>query len=164
MASLSAKMDRIAYNFNEEDISFFMPNAPKNANYKLRNGKLELIPIQKLIDNTLSLTLPKASDLGDEVSLNAGYYELLIDNKKVRTMAFNHVAAESKMERYGPTELKKIFENQPNVKVFDSIFDDGFKTAFADTSQGKPLWKYFIVLALVFLFIEIILARYLKTT
>jgi Aerotolerance regulator N-terminal len=164
MASLSAKMDRIAYNFNEENISFFMPNAPKNANYKLRNGKLELIPIQKLIDNTLSLTLPKAADLGEQMNFNSGYYELLIDNKKVRTLAFNHVAAESKMERYTPTELKKIFANQPNVKVYDSIFDDGFKTAFADTSQGKPLWKYFVILALVFLFIEILLARYLKTT
>jgi Aerotolerance regulator N-terminal len=163
MASLSAKMDRIAYTFNEENISFFMPNAPKNANYKLKNGKLELIPIQKLIDNTLSLTLPKSADLGSNMSMNAGYYELLIDNKKIRTLGFNHVAAESKMERNSPTEIKKIFENQPNVKVFDSIFDDGFKTAFADTSQGKPLWKYFVILALVFLFIEILLARYLKT-
>ena len=164
MASMSAKMSRIAYTFNEENISFFMPNAPKNANYKLKNGKLELIPIQKLIDNTLSLTLPKSADLGEQMQMNAGYYELMIDNKKVRTLAFNHVAAESRMERYTPEELRKIFANQPNVKVFDSIFDEGFKSDFADTSQGKPLWKYFVILALIFLLIEIFLARYLKTT
>ncbi len=164
MASMSAKMSRIAYTFNEENISFFMPNAPKNANYKLKNGKLELIPIQKLIDNTLSLTLPKSADLGEQMQLNAGYYDLIIDNKKVRSLAFNHVAAESKMERYSPAELRKIFDKQPNIKVFDSIFDDGFKSDFADTSQGKPLWKYFVIFGLLFLLIEIFLARYLKTT
>jgi hypothetical protein len=79
-----------------------------------------------------------------------------------KTLALNHDHLESKLETYRSENLRDIFENQKNVEVYDDIFDGSFIEAFRDTSLGKPLWKYFIVAALFFLLVEILLIRFLK--
>lgn len=163
MAYLSSKSDRLAYNFSEPSISFFMPNAPKNATYKLKNDKLEIIPIQRLIGKTLSLTLPKSSELSEGQLFGSGFYDLVINGKIEKTLALNHDHQESKLDNYSAENLRNIFKNQTNVEVYDDIFDGSFIEAFRDTSMGKPLWKYFIIAALLFLLVEILLIRFLKS-
>ncbi len=162
MATQSVKSQRIAYNFNEGTIELLKVNAPKNATYKLKNGKFEIIPIQRIIGNRLSLELPKSSDLSDNQNLESGYFDLIINNKTENVLAINHDNLESKMELYTPDELKKAFSNQKNVTVFDNILDGDFVDTFRANSIGTPLWKYFIVAALLFLLVEIALIRFLK--
>lgn len=162
MAYLSSKYDRISYDFNDQNLSFYMPDAPKNATYKLKNGKFEIIPVQRLQNNMLSLSMPNIADLSDGMRINAGFYDLVINNKAVKTIALNHDAKESLMDKYSAEDLRGIFKNQANIKVFDNIYDDGFKTAFENTSEGKSLWKYFIWAALLFILIEILLIKFLK--
>jgi hypothetical protein len=163
MAYLSSKSDRLAYNFSDQSIGFFMPNAPKNATYKLKNDKLEIIPVQRLIGKTLNLTLPKSSELAEGQLLGSGFYDLVINGKVEKTLALNHDHLESKLDNYTANDLRDVFDNQVNVEVYDDIFDGSFIEAFRDTSLGKPLWKYFIVAALLFLLIEILLIRFLKS-
>jgi hypothetical protein len=163
MAYLSSKSDRLSYNFSESSISFFMPNAPKNASYKLKNDKLEIIPVQRLLGKTLNLTLPKSSELSEGQLFGSGFYDLVINGKVEKTLALNHDHLESKLDSYSSENLRDIFENQKNVEVYDDIFDGSFIEAFRDTSLGKPLWKYFVVAALFFLLVEILLIRFLKS-
>ncbi|MBP8155602.1 MAG: BatA domain-containing protein [Leadbetterella sp.] len=163
MAYLSSKSDRLAYNFSESSISFFMPNAPKNATYKLKNDKLEIIPVQRLLGKTLNLTLPKSSELSEGQLFGSGFYDLVINGKVEKTLALNHDHLESKLDTYSSENLRDIFENQKNVEVYDDISDGSFIEAFRDTSLGKPLWKYFVVAALFFLLVEILLIRFLKS-
>ena len=162
MAYLSSKSDRLGYNFSEPSLSFYMPNAPKNASYKLKNDKLEIIPVQRLIGKTLFLTLPKSSELSEGQYFGSGFYDLVINGKVEKTIALNHDHRESKLDAYTSDQLKNIFKNQANVAVYDDIFDGSFIEAFRDTSLGKPLWKYFIIAALLFLLIEILLIRFMK--
>jgi hypothetical protein len=163
MAYLSSKADRLAYNFSETNLSFFMPNAPKNASYKLKGEKLELIPIQRIVGKTLILELPKSSELADGKLYDSGYFDLVIDGKTVKTIALNHDEQESKLDTYSEGELKDIFENQKNVKIYSDVTDGSFIEAFRDVSQPKPLWKYFIMLALFFLLLEILLVKFMKS-
>ncbi|MCP9770531.1 hypothetical protein EGI22_21705 [Lacihabitans sp. LS3-19] len=163
MAYLSSKSDRLAYSFSESSLSFFMPNAPKNASYKLKNDKLEIIPVQRLMGKTLNLTLPKSSELSDGQLFGSGFYDLVINGKVEKTLALNHDHKESKMDVYSPETLRGFFKNQINVEVYDDIFDGSFIEAFRDTSMGKPLWKYFIIAALAFLLLEILLIRFMKS-
>ena len=163
MAYLSSKSDRLAYRFSEPNISFFMPNAPKNATYKLVNEKLEIIPIQRLVGKTLNLTLPKSSELSEGQLFGSGFFDLVINGKVEKTLALNHDNLESKLDNYSASELRDMFENQKNVEVYDDIFDGSFIEAFRDTSLGKPLWKYFVIAALFFLLVEIVLIRFLKS-
>ena len=123
---------------------------------------MEIIPTQRLIGKTLHLTLPKSSELGNKNQFKAGFYDLVINGKVEKTLALNHDNMESRLEIVSADELRKIFENQAKVEVYNNIFDGEFIEAFRDTSLGKPLWKYFLIAALLFLLTEIALVRLMK--
>lgn len=162
MAYLSSKADKLAYYFNDTNLSFFMPNAPKNASYKLKSEKLELIPVQRMNGKTLILELPKSSELTDGQLYDSGYFDLVIDGKTLKTIALNHDDQESKLNVYTEDELKGIFEKQQNVTIYNDVSDESFVDAFRDTTMAKPLWKYFIIASLLFLFVEILLVKFMK--
>ena len=66
------------------------------------------------------------------------------------------------MDFYSPEELKSIFNGKKNVQVLDKIDDADFVKTFKDQNFGIALWKYFIMAALAFLAIEILLVRLMK--
>jgi hypothetical protein len=66
------------------------------------------------------------------------------------------------MDFYSADELKSIFNGNKNVQVFDKIDDADFVKTFKDQNFGVALWKYFLIAALVFLAIEILLVRLMK--
>lgn len=167
VASMSVKQERAAYNFSEGSIKLMVNDAKKNATYKLKSvtkptDKLEIIPIQRIVGNELTLELPKSSQLADNQILESGYYELQIDGKTEKLLALNHDSEESKMDFYKPEELKTFFAGQKNITVFDNILDGDFVKTFQENNIGTPLWKYCVIVALIFLLIEILLIRFMK--
>ena len=160
MAYLSGKADRLAYNFSEGHIQLYMPEAPKNAVYKLKNKDLEVIPVQHLRGKTLVLTLPKSSELQNNQLLGSGIYELEINGKSVKSVALNHSRTESYMDTWSPDELREAFSAQPNVKIYNDAEDGRFIQAFRDSSLDKPYWKHLVVAALFFLLLEILITRF----
>ena len=66
------------------------------------------------------------------------------------------------MDFYSVDELKSIFNGNKNVQIFDKIDDADFVKTFKDQNFGVALWKYFLIAALVFLAIEILLVRLMK--
>ncbi len=91
-----------------------------------------------------------------------GYYELVNEDKTEQLLALNHDNAESKLDYYTPGELRAAFSGQKNVEVFDQINDAAFAREFENQNLGTSLWRYFLIAALVFLLIEIMLIRFLK--
>ena len=167
IAAMSTKQERAAYNFSEGSISLELANSKKEATYKLKNvstpnNKIEIIPVQRIVGNTLTLELPKSSQLIDNQVLESGYYELQLDGKTEKLLAFNHDNEESKLDFYTPEELKTFFAGQKNVTIFDNLLDGDFVKTFQESNVGTSLWKYCIMLALAFLLIEILLIRFVK--
>ena len=162
MAALSVRAQRTAYSFDENNLAVTVSDPNPKAVYKLRRDKTELIPVQRLNGNQLVLELPKSNQLSDDQSVDAGYYELVNDESTEQLLALNHDNAESKLEYYTPDELRAAFSGQKNVEVFDQINDAAFAREFEDQNLGTSLWKYFLIAALVFLLIEILLIRFLK--
>ncbi len=160
MAYLSSKADRLAYNFSEGSIHFYMPNAPKNAVYKLKSGSLELIPSQSARGKTLVLTLPKSSELQDNQLLSSGLYNVEIDGKVEKVIALNHGREESFMDFYTSDELRRAFAGNKNIQVYEGFRDGDFLDAFRESLLEKSYWKQFIIAALVFLLLEILLTRF----
>ena len=111
---------------------------------------------------TLILTLPKSSELQDNQLLGSGIYDLEINGKVEKSLALNHSKTESFMDMFTAVELREVFENQPNIKIYDDLSDGSFIQAFRESSMDKPFWKYFIIAALVFLLAEILITRLLK--
>ncbi|MFT5884777.1 MAG: hypothetical protein ACI9IP_001234 [Arcticibacterium sp.] len=162
VAAMSMKPRKLFYNFNEGTLNIRFTNAPKNAIYSLKNGDIEILPIQRVRDNTLLLELPSSADLSDNQEIESGFYDLQIDGKTQAVLGLNHDSEESRMGNYSPEELRAFFEGQSNVTVFENIRDNDFIDSFAEQNFGKQLWKYFLYAALAFLLMEVLLVRFIK--
>ncbi|MCE7064166.1 BatA domain-containing protein [Dyadobacter sp. CY326] len=160
IAASSVRAQRTSFKFDENPISLNIENAQPNSVYKLRRNKTEVIPVQRIAGNQLLLEIPQGDQLGE--GLDAGYFDLIKDNKVEQIIALNHNNAESKLQYYSPDELRATFAGQKNIQIFDRIDDDAFSTAFQQQNMGTNLWKYFLYGALFFLIAEIALIRFLK--
>ena len=162
VAAMSVPQEPMAYSFGQNTFTVEVNDIPKTASFKLRKGKLEIIPVQSLNGKQLTIELPKANQLADNQSIESGYYELVLNGKVERLVAFNHDNKESMMDFYSVDELKSIFNGNKNVQIFDKIDDADFVKTFKDQNFGVALWKYFLIAALVFLATEILLVRLMK--
>jgi len=160
IAASSVRAQRTSFKFDENPITLNVEKAQPNAVYKLRRNKTEVIPVQRIAGNQLLLEIPQGDQLGE--GLDAGYFDLIKDNKVEQILALNHNNAESKLQYYSPDELRAAFAGQKNIQIFDRIDDDAFSTAFQQQNMGTNLWKYFLYGALFFLIFEIALIRLLK--
>ena len=163
MAALSVRTQRTAYSFDDNLITMPVTDPSERAVYKLKRGKLEIIPVQRMVNNQLMLEMPKSNQLAVGQEVEAGYYELRNGQGKTeRLLAFNHGNQESAMDFYSADELRRAFASQPNVEVFDSVQDGDFVQVLEQENLGKSLWKYFLLAALAFLLLEAGLVRFVK--
>lgn len=167
IAAQSVDQEQTAFSFESNTITLALNEVKANTEghqpiFTLKHNKMELIPVQNLISNMLTIELPKANQLNDNQILESGYYELLLDGKVQKVLAFNHDHKESMMDFYSVADLKSIFANSKNIQVFDKIDDANFVKTFREQNFGTSLWKYFLIGALLFLAIEILLIRWMK--
>ncbi|MBC3786585.1 BatA domain-containing protein [Spirosoma utsteinense] len=163
MAALSVRAQRTAYSFSDNLVTVPVNNPSERSVYKLKRGKLEIIPVQRIVNNQLMLEMPKSDELAEGQEIEAGYYELQNGQGKTeQLLAFNHGNQESAMDFFSPVELRRLFASQPNVEVFDSVQDGDFVQVLEQENLGRSLWKYFLLAALAFLLFEVGLVRFMK--
>lgn len=162
IAAQSVREQRTAYSFDENTVALTVPESSQNTVFKLKKDKVELIPVQRLNGNQLTLELPKSNQLNSDQDLEAGYYELQKEGQLVQLLAFNHDNLESQLDYYTPAELRNFFAGQPNVQVFDNVADGEFVKEFQKQNIGVSLWSYFLWAALLFLLLEILVIRFIK--
>ncbi|GAB3571159.1 BatA domain-containing protein [Spirosoma luteolum] len=164
MAALSVRGQRTAYSFDEGLISVPVRATGERAVYKLKHDKFVFIPVQRLVGSQLQLELPRSNDLSAGQTIEAGYYELQnAQGQTEQLLAFNPGADESSLDFYTPAQLRATFASQPNIDVFDSIQDGDFVQVLEQENLGTSLWKYFLLAALGWLLLEILLVRFMKS-
>ncbi|MGR3812124.1 BatA domain-containing protein [Jiulongibacter sp. NS-SX5] len=161
MAALSVRPQPLAYRFSDRQIAIPLSNASASGVYALKSGKQEIIPSQRVLNDQLLIEIPDLEDLGETVE--AGIFELQKDGVTEKLIALNHNSKESSMAVYSVEELKDIFQSNDQVTVFENVLDGDFISSFAENNFGKQLWKYFLYGALVFLLLEVLLIRLLKS-
>lgn len=118
-------------------------------------GGQELIPAQRKMDGQLYLELPK-------LSLTSGFYHVMNRKDTLALVAFDLDKKESLLEQLKPEEAKSNLGNRSTISVFKASTAESFSKEVRDKYVGKPLWKYAVVLALLFLLAEVLLIRFLK--
>lgn len=123
---------------------------------KALDDKLEIIPEHRIIDGKIWI-YP-----GSRIN-KAGNYSVLFGDKEIARLSFNYSREESLSSRLSAAELEKKLQEVgwDQAKVFDGSMKEIGK-AISDSEQGKPLWKVFIILALLFLAGEIFIIRLIK--
>lgn len=120
--------------------------------YKLQGEAEEFIPEQRIIGAKVYLTVGQQVD-------EAGYYDLFLQPENpLGTYAFNYDRRESDLDYYSPDELAGYVGPLANLI---NIADNAVLTAtIEERSQGIPLWRWCLILALVFLGAEVLLLRF----
>ncbi|HET8860792.1 hypothetical protein [Marivirga sp.] len=158
MAFSGRKENQLQYAYlNQEIVTLNFENGPNSSVYKLKQGEQELVPDQRMSGNKLRLILP------DE-SIKAGFYDL-IDTKteeKIMSVALNFPKVESENSFYTTSELQDLFQDERNIQVLEEYDFSSIDNYIAETKKGFPLWKYFLVLALLSLLAEVLIIRFLK--
>ena len=118
------------------------------------SDEFEFIPGQQSLNRKLNLMVY------DQVR-KAGHYKLLKDDEVLKGLGFNYNRKESAMKFAGQEELGEMIRRY-SLNNFEILTDKGkpLSDAIKDMNQGTLLWKLFIILALVFLAMEIILLRF----
>ena len=79
------------------------------------------------------------------------------------SLSFNYNRNESFPDYYSSEEFKNILDGKGfKTTVFDNSNSETIASKITSEAQGKPLWKYFIWLTLLFIAAEIALVRFLK--
>ncbi|MCF6357625.1 MAG: hypothetical protein L3J54_07445, partial [Draconibacterium sp.] len=137
---------------------------PKNKNINLSST----IEIEKLNDSEIFIPAKTSSVNGIRIEFSnqitdAGHYLIKNDNSVISTMAFNFDRKESDLRYYNNSELKDKFEilQLKNAALISDV-ESNFSEVFDELQNGKQLWKIFILLALFFILIEVLIARFWK--
>lgn len=120
------------------------------------NGKMDIIPELRTSNNSLLLHT--------RGQVNApGFYTLRHSDVDLLPLAFNYSRQESDLTCYTVEELATIITDK-NLSSFNLMKDEqsDFSSQIRDGVEGKKLWKLFIILALIFIGIEVLLLRLLK--
>ncbi|MBK9254826.1 MAG: BatA domain-containing protein [Saprospiraceae bacterium] len=118
-------------------------------------GAQEFIPGQTALGNKIIL------DLNNQIR-TAGIYDLLLDEKTVGKYAFNYDRKESDLSLYSESELEKLININPSINLINAVAQANISSTVIAKDKGVQLWKWFLIAALVFLGLEILLLRFWK--
>jgi hypothetical protein len=139
--------DNVAIRLNTDD-------AKNEPTYTLKSTFQEFIPEQTNIENTLFLKIKNQIE-------KAGVFELN-GTKTISkpAFAFNFNRHESDLNFYKIAELKQKLTDA-NIVLIDSEHKN-LSTIVSEINTGIVLWRWFLVMAIFFLLIEILLLRFWK--
>jgi len=118
--------------------------------------KIDIIPEHKLQDS-------KTVILVHNQIKEANNYDLLANTELIGGVSYNFNRTESDLTCYKIDELKeKITEtNLMNMAVLE-LDTTNITESLMELEQGKKLWKLCLILALLFLAVEVLLLRFMK--
>ncbi len=122
----------------------------------LKKEDFEVIPEQRRIGNQTQLLFHDQME-------EAGNYSLYRGEERVAGLSFNYDRRESLLEAYSPREIQDLItdlqlENVSVVAAGDRPLDQ----VLTEMVLGRQLWRLFLILALAFLFFEVMLLRFWK--
>lgn len=125
-------------------------NSSGDQPLKIVRNELEFIPLQSKNNDKIRVTT-------NDYPLTAGIYEFKSNDQVIEKIAYNYNRKESDLS-YQP--LRPLADQYDNIYLYESI-DKAIKDG-NQRNNNKNLWQLFIIFALVFLVLEILLQKFLK--
>ena len=118
----------------------------KDAILKVSNETYEFIPQQKSFANKVSLSF-------FENPISDGLYRVMDKLNVLKTLSFNYSREESELIYNDLSNLNADSKNESISTLFRQLQND---------SVVNEYWKWFVILALIFMVIEVLIQKYLK--
>jgi plasmid maintenance system killer protein len=148
----SVIMDHRIGDWSIIELPFTNMSSDRPSELIAQDGSVAFIPTQQLADGKLSVSV------NDEIK-KAGFYDLVQEGIILNTLAFNYSRKESDLRFYSLEEIQQWSEGKIGIKIIESVNRPIKKSTIR---EERPLWKYFIGLALLFLVVEILLIKLIK--
>lgn len=142
----SLKLPALYYVLKNETSVEIPVKLAKDNILKARKDSYEFIPQQEAFANKVSLTF-------SENPSEDGIYNLINGELSVRNLSFNHDREESQLTYSDLTNLEAAYKNESIATFFNRMQKD---------SSINALWKWFVILALLFMGIEVLIQKYLQ--
>jgi hypothetical protein len=160
MAMRSYQNDQLpAYRLTQGTVTLKLPitetaGRADEANFRLVQDSVVLIPAQRVVTTELRLDLPAGMDA-------PGFYQVQRSGKVLTTLAFNQDKRESELAAYSADELRQLIgPGHPNIKVVEGGVDGAGLAKLRAEQTGQPLWRYCLMLALLALLAEALLVQF----
>ena len=148
--TLSFKQSQLFYRIGTENKIDIETSLKKEKILKITNSENTFIPLQLKFQNRVQITT------GDK-PLNSGFYNVLKDNETIHKLAFNYPKDEGNLNFMNLSDLREINKNG----VVSTSISDVFKE-INKKNEVHWLWKWFLTLAIVSLFLEILILKFYK--
>ncbi len=130
--------------------------SPSDRIYSLRKDEFDVIPGQRHSGRRMQFFFH------DQIEED-GHYNLFFGEEKIAALSFNYDRRESWLEAHTTDALEELLANRGLSSV--QVVDAGEKPldrVIMELGMGKQLWRLFLMLALVFLLIEVFILRFWK--
>lgn len=155
MAALSSNSYHpLSYSIDEPIISVKIDSIQNDQLFKLSRNDEEFIPEQRISGNNLILDIPK-------FLLTPGFYDLTYSGEVKNVLAFNFSKSESDPSQLSVEEIAQAFRPLKNTEIMEVVDASSFGAEMKERYQGIQLWKYALVLSLIFLLTETLFLRFL---
>ena len=154
IALFSNRSGKLAYFLGHDEL-IEVPNEKVDAEsvYKMTGVNGELIPVQKSVGSSVFI------DVKDQVTQSGEYILSLEETGFSMPVSFNYDRTESLLNCLSLKQLKNRYA-ESGINVLESM-EESITTAVKQLDEGIVLWKLCVILALVFLAVEILLLRFL---
>ncbi len=112
----------------------------------VKNSKESFIPVQQILNSKVKLTF-------NDNPKEAGNFSVFNNNQSLENISFNYNRTESNLANINTSALTEYKE----ISNVDSIFD----TLQANRADNQ-LWKWFVILALLFVALEVLIQKFVK--
>lgn len=146
----SLKTGQLYYTIAPENEIEIAASIGKDEVLKISNEMNAFIPLQKVSQNKVKLTL-------SDVMLQSGFYKISKNDDLLKTIALNYNREESDVHY---ADSKSLVSSAKNVTVFSSI-DDLFNE-IGNQQKINWLFKWFLAFSVLFLLLEMLLLKYFK--
>ena len=155
LAMLSKKtFNSLYYTLDESIIKISADSIYNESIIKLKSRDKEIVPQARLAGNELILDIPR-------FELAPSHYDLEVGDIHRGILAFNPGKSESQLEQYTFENLTELCNENSYVKLFNTEGFDIFDKEIKEKYLGIPLWRITLIIALIFLLVEILLIRFL---
>lgn len=142
----SLKLNQLYYILgNSAEIDIPVQLAKDNI-LNVAKGMTEFIPRQRSMANKVRLSF-------DDAPYEDGIYEVTHKGISLKSLSFNYARNESEIDYLDLADISSAARQESVASVFGDIQKD---------SRIQELWKWFVILAIVFILMEVLIQRFLK--
>ncbi|MDX1277567.1 BatA domain-containing protein [Oceanihabitans sediminis] len=146
IAKRSLQIPKLYYTIGKEN-SYDVPvSLQQDDILSLVKEDIRMIPKQQYFNNKVSIT---TNDMPNE----AGIYTIKSKTESIQNISYNFDRTESNLVYQDISKLENISLSNSISQLFDTLKSD---------SKINELWKWFVIFALVFLLIEMLILKFFK--